>query len=163
MKAIYPGSFDPITNGHIDIIKRILRFADHVTVAVCHNVYKEGVFTPDERSGLVRQALEGFADFERVEVRVFSGLLVDFFNECGADVIVRGVRTPVEYEFDQAQTQANRRMNPRLETIYIPADPAHIFLSSSIVKEIASFGGDIREMVPACVAAAILNSNNRRQ
>ena len=161
MTAICPGSFDPVTNGHIDIIRRTLRFADRVIVAVCHNIYKEGRFTPGERAGLVRQALEGFADFERVEIRVFSGLLSDFLDECDADVIVRGVRTPIEYERDQAQARANKLLNPRLETLYLPADPAHVFLSSSIVKEIASFGGDISEMVPACVAAVLINS--RRQ
>ena len=156
MTAICSGSFDPVTNGHIDIIRRTLRFADRVIVAICHNVHKAGHFTPEERAGLVRQALEVYADFERVEIRVFSGLLADFLDECDADVIVRGVRTPIEYELDQAQAQANRLLNPRLETLYIPADPAHVFLSSSIVKEIASFGGDISEMVPPCVAAVLI-------
>jgi len=163
LTAICPGSFDPITNGHIDIIRRTLRFADRVIVAICHNVYKEGRFSPEERARLVHESLEGAADSHRVEVRVFSGLIVDFFNECGADVIIRGVRGPSEYERDLPQTQANRLMNPRLETLYLPSDPAHVFLSSSIVKEIAAFGGDIDNMVPACVAAALLNGNNRRQ
>ena len=155
MTAICPGSFDPITNGHIDIIKRTLCFADRVIVAVCRNVYKDGRFSPEERAVLVREALESVSSSDRVDVRVFSGLLAEFFDECGADVIVRGVRSSPEYERDLAQAQANRLLNPRLETLYLPADPAHVFLSSSIVKEIAAFGGDISEMAPACVVTAL--------
>jgi len=160
LTAICPGSFDPITNGHIDLIRRTLRFADQVIVAICHNVYKKSHFTPNEREQLIWEALEteeGFTekDLERIEIRVFSGLLADFFSECSADVIVRGVRSAIEYEHDIAQALANQRLNPRLETVFIPAEPGYAFLSSSIVKEIAAFGGDIHGMVPQCVAAAL--------
>ena len=161
LTAICPGSFDPITNGHIDIIKRTLRFADRVIVAICHNVYKEGYFPIEERERFIKEAMEGFEGSDKVEICVFSGLMVDFFNECGADIIVRGVRNSLEYERDLSYTQANKFMHPRLETLYMPADPVHAFVSSSIVKEIAAFGGDISEMVPACVAAAI--NSSRRQ
>jgi len=133
-------------------------------------VFKEGLFTPDERVKLVKDALiqttssdkiendkieVNRIEVNRIEVRVFYGLLADFFDECGADVIVRGARSALEYDRDMAQTLANRQLNPRLETIFLPADPAQVFLSSSIVKEIATFGGDIHEMVPACVAEAM--------
>lgn len=163
MTAICPGSFDPITNGHIDIIMRTLRFADRVVVAICHNIYKKSRFTPAERERLIWEALEGTdgitaEDLERVEIRVFSGLLADFFDECCADVIVRGIRSGSEYEHDLAQTLANRQLNPQLETIFMPANPEHVFLSSSIVKEIAAFGGDISNMVPHCVASALYRS-----
>ncbi|MCL2616884.1 MAG: pantetheine-phosphate adenylyltransferase [Defluviitaleaceae bacterium] len=158
MTAIYPGSFDPVTNGHIDIIRRALCFADHVVVGVVsQNVYKKGMFTQEERVGLLREALSGVDGSERMEIREFSGLLAEFFDECGADVVVRGIRSPIEYEYDLAQTLANRQMNPRLETIFLPANPAHVFLSSSIVKEIAAFGGDIGAMVPDCVQSAMRN------
>ncbi|MCL2618436.1 MAG: pantetheine-phosphate adenylyltransferase [Defluviitaleaceae bacterium] len=160
MTAICPGSFDPVTNGHIDIIRRTLCFADRVIVAVCVNVYKNGLFTPEQRTRLLRQALceAGIGSAgtgSSIEVRLFSGLLADFFRECGADVVVRGIRSTAEYEHDISQSHANRLLNPRLETLYLPSDPAHVFLSSSIVKEVAAFGGDIRGMVPSCVAAAL--------
>jgi len=126
-----------------------------VVVAVCHNVYKDGHFTPQERLRLIGEALKDVEGYDRVESRVFSGLLVRFFDECGADIVVRGMRNTAEYERDLTQAQANRIMNPKFETLYLPADPAHVFLSSSIVKEIAAFGGDIRGMVPRCVEDAL--------
>ena len=155
MTALYPGSFDPVTNGHIDMISRVLAFAD-VVVAVCHNPYKQrGMFTPSQRVQLILSALEDTDGFERVSVRECTGLLADFARECGASVVVRGIRSANEYEHDRPQALANRLLNPGLETIFLPSDPAHSFISSSIVKEIASFGGDIDSLVPKCVVTAM--------
>ena len=154
LTAILPGSFDPVTNGHVDLIKRTLSFADRVIVAICYNIHKQGRFAPEKRASFIKEALNGLVD-DRFEIRVFSGLLGAFFDECGADVVVRGVRSASEYERDLAQYLAYRRQNPKMETLFIPADPEHIFISSSMIWEIAAFGGEIREMVPDCVAAAI--------
>ena len=151
MIALYPGSFDPITLGHVDIIKRTLRFSDKLVIGVLNNIGKKDGFAPELRVRLIREALEDVSKGERIEIRTFNGLLVDFFGECGADVVVRGMRGVVEYEADTLQAHANRIMRQDCETIFMPTNPLLSHISSSRVREITSFGGDVSGMVPECV------------
>jgi len=155
--VLYPGSFDPITNGHLDIIRRIIGFGGNVVVGVMHNVYKESsfLFSQDQRVSLIRAALKEGLGRDDIGVVVFSGLLVDVFEEYGADVVARGARYGGEFEREVCQACANRAMNPRCETIFIPSSPENAFISSSRVVEIARFGGDVSGMVPECVSKAL--------
>ncbi len=146
--AVYPGSFDPTTNGHLDIIKRAARICDKLIVAVLENPSKEPLFTVEER---VKQLEIIVKDFENVEVRSFSGLLVDFAKSVGSNIVIRGLRgvTDFSYEFQMALT--NRSMDSEIETLFISADTQYLYFSSSQVKEIAFFGGNIDNMVPPVI------------
>jgi len=148
MIAVYPGSFDPTTMGHIDIINRASKIADKLIVAVLANPSKDPLFTVEER---VSQLKEVTRDMPMVEIRHFEGLLVNFANEVGSKVIIRGLRaiTDFEYEFQMALT--NRELNSQLETLLIPTSAKYLFLSSSVVKQVAVFGGNYDKMVPAAV------------
>jgi len=148
MIAVYPGSFDPTTMGHIDIINRAANITDKLIVAVLANPSKDSLFSVEER---VLQLKEITADMPMVEVRHFDGLLVNFAKEVGSKVIIRGLRamTDFEYEFQMALT--NRELNPELETLLIPTSSKYLFLSSSGVKQVAMFGGNYDKMVPPAV------------
>ncbi len=145
MKAVYPGSFDPITNGHLDIIKRTIKLAGSVTVAVLNNPSKNSLFTVDERVELIKKVTR---DMPNVKVESFKGLLVDFMKSQGADVIIRGFRTISDYEYELQMAHINEHLNENVETIFMVAKNGYSYLSSSIVKEIAKFGGSIDDFVP---------------
>lgn len=146
--AVYPGSFDPTTNGHLDIIKRAAKLCDKLIVAVLENPSKNPLFTVEERVGHLKIILK---DFKNVEVQSFTGLLVDFARSVGSNIVVRGLRgvTDFSYEFQMALT--NRALDSDIETLFISADTQYLFFSSSQVKEIAFFGGNIDNMVPQII------------
>jgi pantetheine-phosphate adenylyltransferase/16S rRNA (guanine(966)-N(2))-methyltransferase RsmD len=143
--AICPGSFDPVTEGHLDVIRRASNIFDHVVVAVGSNLRKKPRLQSAERARLIEKVTAGL---DNVSVEVMEGLLVDFAREQGARVIVKGLRAVSDFESEFEQAQLNRKMYPELETVFIMASAEHSFLSSSVVREIASLGGDVRGLVP---------------
>ena len=151
-RAVYPGSFDPITNGHLDIIQRALTVFDHVTVAVAYNQDKQtGLFTPEERVQMIHEVAKGEGLDGRVSIDSFHGLLIDYTRRVGASTIIRGLRAVADFEYEFQMTLMNRHLADDIETVFFMADEAHFFTSSRLVKEIVSFGGDMSEMVPKSV------------
>jgi pantetheine-phosphate adenylyltransferase len=149
--AIYPGTYDPVTNGHVDVISRAAKIFDRVVVGVVNNPHhKTPLFAVSERVDLIEEALEGVVD--NVEVDVFSELVVDFARRWDAKAIVKGLRVVSDFEWEFQMNQLNRTLAPDIETVYVMASPAVSFVSSSGVKEIASFGGNVEELVPQGVA-----------
>jgi pantetheine-phosphate adenylyltransferase len=149
--AVYPGSFDPVTRGHEDLIGRALTFADRVIVAVAVNVAKQPLFTLDERVALLRQAV----DRPEVEVRAFDGLLADFARAAGAAVIVRGLRAVSDFEYEFQMALMNRNLAPGIETVFLVPAFDLTYLSSSLVREVARFGGDVSALVHPAVQRAL--------
>ena len=148
--AIYPGTYDPVTNGHVDVITRAAEIFDRVVVGVVGTPqHKQPMFTLEERVGFLRETL---ADLENIEVEVFSELVVDFAHKWDAKVIVKGLRVISDFEWEFQMNQLNRTLAPDVETVYVMASPSVSFVSSSGVKEIASFGGNVDELVPVAVA-----------
>ena len=148
--AIYPGTYDPVTNGHVDVIGRAAGIFDRVVVGVVGKPqHKDPLFTLDERVGFLRDALTGV---ENVEVEVFSELVVDFARKWEAKVIVKGLRVISDFEWEFQMNQLNRTLAPEVETVYVMTSPQVSFVSSSGVKEIASFGGNVNDLVPESVA-----------
>ncbi len=146
--AVFPGSFDPITNGHLDIVQRALQIFDKVIVAVAFNAHKDSaLFTPDERVEMIREATRD----RRVIADSFSGLLVDYVRQSGARVILRGLRAVADFEYEFQMAMMNRHLRPEIETLFVMAGEAHFYTSSRLVKEVASLGGDTREQVPPIV------------
>jgi pantetheine-phosphate adenylyltransferase len=145
--ALCPGTFDPVTNGHIDIIQRAGRCFERVVVAVLENPAKEPLFSADERVAMLKEAA---ADVENVEVDSFSGLLVDYASERGIRIIVKGLRAVTDFDFELQMAQMNHRMTG-VETFFVPTSPQWSYLSSSLIKEVIRFGGDISGLVPAFV------------
>jgi pantetheine-phosphate adenylyltransferase len=153
--AVYPGSFDPVTNGHIDVIERARVVFDRLVVAVLVNTRKTPVLEADERAQLIRLALEeelGTETVAGVDVITFSGLTVDLARQRGATSIVRGLRALSDFENEQAIAHLNRRLAPEIDTVFFMTGLEHAYLSSSLVREIAAFGGDLSAMVPEVVA-----------
>jgi len=152
--AVCPGSYDPVTNGHLDVIGRAARVFDKVVVGVVNNpVRKQAtLFTAEERKKFIEEAT---AEFGNIEVGIMSNLLVDFAKEKGASAIVKGLRAISDFEYEFEMNQLNRKLAPEIESMYIFASPNYSFLSSTGVKEIATFGGDIGDLVPAPVAKAL--------
>jgi pantetheine-phosphate adenylyltransferase len=151
--AIYPGTYDPVTNGHVDVITRAARIFDRVVVGVVDNPrHKRPMFKVPERVQFLQEALEGL---ENVEVDVFAELVVDFARRWDAKAIVKGLRVVSDFEWEFQMNQLNRTLAPDIETVYVMASPQVSFVSSSGVKEIASFGGNVEELVPAAVAARL--------
>ena len=149
--AIYPGTYDPVTNGHVDVISRAAKIFDRVVVGVVNNPHhKTPLFTVEERVELLKEALAGVVT--NVEVDVFSELVVDFARRWDAIAIVKGLRVVSDFEWEFQMNQLNRTLAPDIETVYVMASPAVSFVSSSGVKEIASFGGNVEELVPPGVA-----------
>ncbi len=151
--AICPGSYDPVTNGHLDIITRASRVFDKVVVGVVNQPIRKQktLFTAEERRGFIADSI----DLPNVEVEVFSTLLVDFAQEKGAGAIVKGLRAISDFEYEFEMNQLNRLMAPEIESVYVFASANYSFLSSTGVKEMATFGGDVGDLVPAHVAAAL--------
>jgi pantetheine-phosphate adenylyltransferase len=150
--VIYPGSFDPLTNGHLDIVKRAARLFDSVIVTVAHNAEKKPLFTLDERLSLVRESVQSFPN---VQVDSFSGLLVDYVEKQGGQAIIRGLRAISDFEFEFQLALMNRKLNERVETIFMMPKETYTFLSSRIIKEIARLGGDVKAFVPPHVETAL--------
>lgn len=149
-RAVYPGSFDPITNGHLDMIQRALTVFDHVVVAVAYNQEKPtGLFTPEERVAMIREVTRDFDG--RVTVDSFHGLLIDYARRVRAGTIVRGLRAVADFEYEFQMTMMNRHLAGDVETVFLMADEAHFFTSSRLVKEVVSLGGDVSGFVPAPV------------
>jgi len=146
--AIYPGSFDPITNGHIDIVKRGLSIFDKIIVSILNNPGKKTLFTVEERIKMIRESLK---DCPNVEVDSFEGLLVDFAEIKKANAILRGMRAVSDFEYEFQLALMNRRLNRKIQTVFLMTGLRWIFTSSSIIKEAASFQGDINDMVPPYV------------
>ena len=146
--AVYPGSFDPITNGHVDIIRRALRVFPRVTVAVAFNPNKDSaMFTPEERIAMIVESL----DDDRVDADAFSGLLVDYADRIGARVLIRGLRAVQDFEYEFQMTMMNRHLKPNIETVFLMAGEQHFYTSSRLVKEVARFGGDVSKFLPKTV------------
>jgi pantetheine-phosphate adenylyltransferase len=152
--AIYPGSFDPITNGHVDIIERGLKVFDRVVVAVLENPKKRPLFTTKER---VRMIQEIFASRKDVEVRAFDGLLVDFARAQGTRVVIRGLRAISDFEYEFQMALMNRSLAPDIETFFMMPSVHYSFLSSNVVREVAGLGGSVEGLVPGKVARRLRN------
>ena len=146
--AVYPGSFDPITNGHVDLIHRALRIFDRIIVAVATNAFKKSLFTNEERMEMIRVSL---ADLPMVSIDTFDGLLVNYAKSQNARAILRGLRAVTDFEYEFQLALMNRRLGPEIETVFLMTSLRWVFLSSSILKEAAVHGGDIAGMVPEIV------------
>jgi pantetheine-phosphate adenylyltransferase len=158
MKALYPGSFDPLTLGHLDLIERAARLFDGIVVAVLMNPAKQPSFPLDQRLEQIRLATVGIPG---IEVGHFDGLTVNHAQACGAQVILRGLRAMSDFEFELQIAHTNHSLAPRVETLFMATSAHHSFLSSSVVKEVARFGGDVAHMVPAGVAIDLERLFNR--
>jgi pantetheine-phosphate adenylyltransferase len=146
--ALYPGSFDPITNGHLDLIQRGSALFDKLFVAILRNDEKQALFSVDERIEMLSEVVEGYPN---VEVGSFDGLLVEYAAHCGASVIIRGIRAVSDYEYELQMALMNRRLRPDIETVFLMASEAHSFLSSKLVKEVIRLGGKITGLVPPSI------------
>lgn len=155
---VYPGSFDPLTNGHLDLIQRASRLFDEVVVAVLRNEGKESLFPVDERMQMLREAV---ADLPNVSVDSFHGLLVDYVRQRGARLVLRGIRAVSDYEYELQMALMNRKLDPDLETVFMLPAEAYSYLSSRLVKEVSSLGGDIRDLVPPKVEARLRAKSGR--
>jgi pantetheine-phosphate adenylyltransferase len=160
--AVYPGSFDPITNGHVDIIRRSLQVFDRVVVGIAFNPNKDSAwFTPDERADMIRATFA--AEGDRVVADPFSGLLVDWAVRSGANVIVRGLRAVADFEYEFQMTMMNRHLQPRVETMFMMTGESHFYTSSRLVKEVASLGGNVAGLVPDQVLPRLLERAKKRK
>lgn len=155
--AIYPGSFDPVTLGHLDIIERASKVVDHLIVGVLNNSAKSPMFTVEERVELLKKVT---AHIPNVEVKSFGGLLVDFAHETGAKVIVRGLRAVTDFEYELQMAQTNRKIAPDVDTVFFTTNLEYAYLSSSVVKEVARYRGNLSQFVPNEVEDAMLKRRN---
>ena len=155
--AIYPGSFDPVTFGHLDIIKRSADLVDHLIVGVLNNSTKTPLFSVDERGNMLKEVTK---DIKNVEILSFSGLLVDFAEEHNVQAIIRGLRAVTDFEYELAMSQTNRVANPKIDTVFLNTSLKYAYLSSSVVKEVAMYGGDISKFVPEAIINRIYGKYN---
>lgn len=153
--ALYPGSFDPITNGHLDILERASNLFDKVYVTVAVNKQKNSVFTGDEREALIRECIEGKEWADNVEINQFTGLLVNHAKKLKANTLIRGVRQISDFEYEFRMALTNKRLQPDVDTIFLMPDEEFTFISASLVKEIAYWDGDLSSFVPPIVEKAL--------
>lgn len=158
--AICPGSFDPVTQGHMDIIRRASHLFDRVIVVVMTNSAKAPLFTQPERVELLRRAVEA-EGLSTVSVDCYDGLLADYVERQQADVIVKGLRAMSDFEYEFQMALTNKKLSPRAETVFLTTTAEHMYLSSSLVKQVAGYGGDISDFVPPCILADILKKYRR--
>ena len=154
--AIYPGSFDPVTNGHLDIVERASKIFDKLYVAVLINPAKHTLFTVEERVELLKEATK---DYKNVEIVSFGGLLADYAKDNGIEVIVKGLRAVSDFEYEFQMALINKSLNADLETLFLTTTAENMFLSSSIVKQVAGFEGDVSGFIPKCVLDALEKKN----
>lgn len=157
-RAVCPGSFDPVTNGHLDIISRASTLFDEVVVAVLINKSKQGLFTVDERMDMLREVC---AEFPNVKVDAFHGLLVNFCRDRDIVAIVKGLRAVSDFDYELQMAQMNSSLAP-VETVFVPTSPEYSFLASSLVKEVAAYGGDVSRLVPARVLPRLMERLDER-
>ncbi|MGM0608560.1 MAG: pantetheine-phosphate adenylyltransferase [Candidatus Muiribacteriota bacterium] len=154
--AIYPGSFDPVTNGHLDILNRTAELFEKVIIAVVINPNKKSKFSVEKRLELLKKSI---GDASNVEIDSFHGLLVDYVKQKKGDVIIRGLRAVSDFEYEFQMAHINKKLAPEIETVFISADNRYTFISSNAIKEVGHFGGDIKDMVPECVAEELEKIN----
>lgn len=157
--AVYPGSFDPATNGHLDVIERAAQLFDKVIVGVLKNSAKSPLFSVEERVNILQEATKGL---ENVEIVSFSGLTIEFARECGAKVIIRGLRAITDFEYELQMAQTNRVLAPDIDTMFLTTNLEYAYLSSTTVKEVAVFGGDISKFVPGFVREEVYRKLKNR-
>jgi len=160
--AIYPGSFDPLTNGHLDLISRASKIFDKVVVGVTDNSQKSQMFSSEQRMRLVGLAIENAKGIDNVVVTIFNGLLIDFVNESNGNVILRGLRAVSDFDYEFAMALMNRHLDESIDTIFLPASEGNSFVSSSMVKEVFSLGGDVSDKVPSCVVKALTENEKNK-
>ena len=160
LRAVYPGSFDPVTYGHLDIIRRSARIADELVVGVLNNNAKMPLFSVEERVKMLKEVTD---EFSNVKVVPFEGLLIDFAKQIEADFVVRGLRAITDFEYELQMSQTNHKLEPEVETMFLTTSIEYSYLSSTTVKEVAAFGGDISQFVPEAVAAALEQKMNKRR
>ena len=158
-KAIYPGTFDPVTNGHLDVIKRALELFDTVYVAIANNVAKNTLFTSQERLGLIREVTKGL---DGVKVEVFQGLVVDLAVHKQVRTIIRGLRAISDFDYEFQMALTNRKLRSSVETIFLMPSEDNFYISSKLIKEIVTLGGSVEQFVPLPVAAALKKKLNKR-
>ena len=156
--VVYPGSFDPVTNGHFDIIKRSANAFEKVIVAVLINPEKSCLFTAEERVGQLKRVTKGY---DNVEICCFSGLLIDFVNKNNAKIIIKGLRTISDFEYEFQMALMNKQLDPSIETVFMMTSAKNSFLSSSSVKQVATFGGSIKDLVPDEIILDIIDKINK--
>ena len=156
-KAIYPGSFDPLTLGHMDIIERSAKIVDELVVGVLNNSAKNSLFSLDERVSMIKEMTDSIPN---VTVASFDGLLVDYMKEIDATIIIRGLRAVTDFEYELQIAQTNHVVNPQVDTIFLTTNLKYSYLSSTIVKEVASYGGDISKFVPEAVVQRVYDKFN---
>lgn len=157
-KAIYPGSFDPVTYGHLDIIQRASKLVDELVIGVLKNNAKKGLFSTEERIEFLRRVT---VDIPNVRIISFDGLLVDCAMEYGTHTIVRGLRAVTDFEYELQLAQTNKRLRPDIDTVFLTTNVEYAYVSSSIVREIASYGGDISHFVPECIIEDVYKKAKR--
>ncbi|HHX29152.1 MAG: pantetheine-phosphate adenylyltransferase [Bacillota bacterium] len=159
MKVVYPGSFDPLTNGHLDIIRRAARSFDHVFVVVFDNAAKNALFSVEERVAMINESV---GDVSNVTVDSSSGLLVNYAKKCGAGGIVKGLRAVSDFDYEFKMALMNKKLVPEIETVFMMTSLKYLYLSSSLVKEVASYGGCIRDLVPPAVEARLFDKLKKK-
>ena len=160
LRAVYPGSFDPVTNGHLDIIRRSRCLADELIVGVLNNKAKTPLFSVEERVKMLKEMTKNMTG---VKVVPFEGLLVDFAKEMSAGIVVRGLRAVTDFEYELQMAQTNTKLSPELETVFLTTSLEYSYLSSTIVKEVAAFGGDISQFVPETIERRIQEKIMKRR
>jgi pantetheine-phosphate adenylyltransferase len=158
VRAVYPGSFDPLTNGHLDLIERSLRIFDELVVAVVTNPAKTALFSDDERVEMVRESTRHLRE---IEIVVFDGLLVDLVGRVGAQAVVRGLRVVSDFEYEFQMALMNRKLRGDVETVFLMPHEAYTYISSRLIKEVAGYGGSVRGLVPAGVELRLREKLNR--